>query len=746
MNHLIVCREYPPAPGGGIGAYTANLAHLLASRGENVHVVSQQWHGAQRPIVRQLGGRLTIHRLPYDNWAAPWGRHAHPALPQPARGLYNTSYPPQAFSWQVAELVELLVESAAIDVIEAPEYEAPLYVFMLRRALGLGPHRQPPCLIHLHSPTEFIARHNGWPATATDVSVAIQLEAYTISAADGLLCPSRSLASEAAEYYQLPAGDITVIPLPLGPDPGRLVRSPGTWASGTICFVGRLEPRKGTFEYLEAAVSVAQERPDLVFEFAGTNVLASDPISSAGRLEQCIPRPVRHQFRFLGEIARAKLPAVFRRARLAVVPSRWENFPYACVEAMRSGLPVLATRQGALPDMIVDGRSGWLVTQADSKSLAEGLRRALATPPAVLEAMGAASAQAIYALCDPDQLAAQHLVVRAELVRRGPTHSRRLPAGLPITHRSRLEPLARRRPGSGPAQGLAVLVAPDTLHAQHAAHQRLSAQLDPLSAAVLTAAAGAGGPAPAPWQVLPPAPDTIVAGRLAVQETQLAAPQPVGIALLSSGDALAPDFVNLCTHVFTACPEVGLIGGWATIKGRPDRLQAPPCPTFPQQWLTNAAILPLAVRAEAFQEAGGLPPGRLAPAVWELANTVLSAGWVGVTLPVVWAERQSPAPEPATLPERARQRFAALLRREAEALPPLELLAGRPVLQPSPRSWTDGQVILRRAARNPATLFHLFWWLARRVPRSIALAPSLWLVSWSARLTKALHLPLGSHG
>ena len=146
MNHLIVCREYPPAPGGGIGTYTANLAHLLASRGENVHVVAQQWHRAQRPVERQLAGRLTIHRLPYDNWAAPWGRHAHPALPQPARGLFNSSYPPQAFAWQVAELVERLVEPAAIDLIEAPEYEAPLYVFMLRRALGLGPRRQPPSL------------------------------------------------------------------------------------------------------------------------------------------------------------------------------------------------------------------------------------------------------------------------------------------------------------------------------------------------------------------------------------------------------------------------------------------------------------------------------------------------------------------------------------------------------------------------------------------------------------------------
>ena len=42
MKYLIICREYPPAPGGGIETYVFNISHLLAARGETVHVISQQ--------------------------------------------------------------------------------------------------------------------------------------------------------------------------------------------------------------------------------------------------------------------------------------------------------------------------------------------------------------------------------------------------------------------------------------------------------------------------------------------------------------------------------------------------------------------------------------------------------------------------------------------------------------------------------------------------------------------------------
>jgi hypothetical protein len=94
----------------------------------------------------------------------------------------------------------------------------------------------------LHSPTEFIARHNDWDHCRSDVVTARRLEEYSIAAADAVLCPSHYLARQAEAHYRLTAGAVTVIPYPLG-DIQVVPRREETWERGTICFSGRLEPR-----------------------------------------------------------------------------------------------------------------------------------------------------------------------------------------------------------------------------------------------------------------------------------------------------------------------------------------------------------------------------------------------------------------------------------------------------------------------------------------------------------------------
>jgi glycogen synthase len=112
-------------------------------------------------------------------------------------------------------------------------------------------------------------------------------------------------------------------------------------------------------------------------------------------LKRLTPRELEPRFVFHGEQPRSELPRFLGGARIAVVPSRWENFPNTCVEAMGSGLPVLATREGGMAEMIQDGVSSWLVDRADPVALAAALERALATPGDKLLAMGREAAGAI---------------------------------------------------------------------------------------------------------------------------------------------------------------------------------------------------------------------------------------------------------------------------------------------------------------------------------------------------------------
>ncbi|MGH7452201.1 MAG: glycosyltransferase family 4 protein, partial [bacterium] len=108
-----------------------------------------------------------------------------------------------------------MVEREGIDLIETQDYEAPLYYFQLRRALRLGPKKTPPCLVHLHSPTEFIVRYNEWDIAQPYYATAKQLEDYSIAAAEARLCPSHYLARQAEKHYGLADGSVQVIPYPM---------------------------------------------------------------------------------------------------------------------------------------------------------------------------------------------------------------------------------------------------------------------------------------------------------------------------------------------------------------------------------------------------------------------------------------------------------------------------------------------------------------------------------------------------
>jgi glycosyltransferase involved in cell wall biosynthesis len=86
----------------------------------------------------------------------------------------------------------------------------------------------------------------------------------------------------------------------------------------------------------------------------------------------------------LGLAGRVYLPgrvpdvaAWLRRAAAYVQPSRWEGFGLGVLEAMHAGLPVVATRTSSLPELVVDGVTGYLVPVDDPAALAASLRDAL---------------------------------------------------------------------------------------------------------------------------------------------------------------------------------------------------------------------------------------------------------------------------------------------------------------------------------------------------------------------------------
>lgn len=649
MKHIIICREYPPAPTppGGIGTYVLHIARLLAESGETVHVIAQLWAGAARKVEKKCQGRLIIHRVPLADWESFLVRNPIPRIEsrEVVDSLFQSSFPPQCFSWQASLLAESLVEQEGIDIVEAQDYEAPLYYFQLRRALGLGPKRCPPCFVHLHSPTELIAQHNDWDLASPAVQTAKRLEDYSIAAADALLCPSRYLARQAEAHYGLTAGSVRVIPLPIGNNP-VLDRDEDTWEQGTICYVGRLERRKGVIEWIDAAAAIAPEYPAAWFEFIGTNCLGTDHLSGEEFVERLIPADLRTRFLFRGRQQRSALPMFLARARMAAVPSRWENFPNTCIEAMCSGLPVIASPQGGMAEMIEDGRTGWLAAEATSDGLAEALTRALETPAAQIAEMGRQASVDIRRMCDNRKIVESHLDFRSQLVDQGARRSLHLPVNLPWVKRPLSGEAAHRTPQNGPHEGFAIVVTCfNAGHLLDVCLRSIERQTHKAAAVVivddgsteertlkfLNQAHWEG------WQVIRRQPGGLISAKDAgIEAVVRSGLNPMGFVFLSAEDRLRPGFVATCESVLQRHPEVGLVSCWVQGPEADGQIWAKPCPSFPYQWVSNEVAPFSAVRTEALREAGNFRSEMgQGYEEWDLFNAVMAAGWAAVTVPEI---------------------------------------------------------------------------------------------------------------
>lgn len=383
-----------------------------------MHVVGERWPGSEDARTESFGGRLVVHRVPVETPGLLYGTRRHREVPSgPAVELFKSGGAAASFAWQVAGLAEQLIAAGAIDLIEAPEYEAPLVVFQLRRSLGLGPDRQPPCLVHLHSPTEMVATANGAdPDSAARLPVA-RLERESIRGADALMCPSTYLAHQATERFRLAPGTISVIPYPLGETP-LIARSHAVWSTGCILYLGRLELRKGILEWLDAAIALAHEDASLRFEFVGSDHIDAQ-LGGSGGIARRVPATLRSRFVFHEHRDRAELGKLLARARMVVVPSRWENFPYTCVEAMASGVGVIASPNGGMKEMIEHGGTGWVAASQCPADLARATREALATGPEGLAAVGARAAAAIRELCNEQLVVSQQLALADRMLRAG---------------------------------------------------------------------------------------------------------------------------------------------------------------------------------------------------------------------------------------------------------------------------------------------------------------------------------------
>lgn len=144
------------------------------------------------------------------------------------------------------------------------------------------------------------------------------------------------------------------------------------------CF-GRIRAQKGTDLLVEAALRLLPQRPNVQLVLTGR--ITSDQTGFADGLRARIDAAgLSERIRFLGERPWDEVVRLYRALDLFVAPARWEGFGLTPLEAMASGVPVVAARVGAFETLIRDGDTGSLVPPDDADALTDALARWLDDP------------------------------------------------------------------------------------------------------------------------------------------------------------------------------------------------------------------------------------------------------------------------------------------------------------------------------------------------------------------------------
>jgi glycosyltransferase involved in cell wall biosynthesis len=370
MKVLIINSEYPPV-GAGAGNACANIARLLVRLGNEVAVVTAGYGRLPKDEtvdgVRILRGPASRRRVDRST-----------ALEQVVfilgacfrcLGLLRSFRPH-------ATLAFFGLPSGAVAWFLKWFFGIP-YVVSLRGGDVPG-----------FRPYDFWLYHR----------IAVPFLRVIWHGAEAVIANSRGLRDLARTFD--PSMEIPIIPN--GVDIERFTAEGRDWSAANILSVGRVVHQKG----LDLGLVALADLKDLAWEWR----IVGDGPQVASLREDLERAGIEARVEIVGWAGTAELAAEYRRASLFVFPSRHEGMPNALLEAMASGLPVIASRVAGNEELVVHGETGILVPPDDPDALREALRRLLGDE-SERERMGRAARRRVEADFRWDTTAAGYLTV-----------------------------------------------------------------------------------------------------------------------------------------------------------------------------------------------------------------------------------------------------------------------------------------------------------------------------------------------
>ncbi len=367
--HLgLICPEYPPAPHGGIGSYSQDLAESLISSGWRVSVLAPS--RLSYPVDLSTAGQAKppIKILPKLPFQRPWRLIT------------------QLERWRFIRFLQKCHQQTPFDLLECPDYDG-----WLPNGSGLPV----PTVIRLHGSNLLYDHELKRPG----IPLIHQLERQTLRAGSFWGGVSRYAYEQSLIRCGEKEHPGTVVYNAV--DTSLFSPSPEIQTeSGLIVFVNSLNRRKGLDTLLLAMPQVVKQAPHARLAIIGGNLPAD---SDLGQLLASLPAAARVRIEFPGRLdRRTGVVNWLRKAQIGCYPSRIETFGLAPVEAMSIGKPTIYSQTGPGPEVIEDNVSGLLCDPESPANLAEKLLQILRNPT-LGQQLGDAARQRVLAHFDRRQ-------------------------------------------------------------------------------------------------------------------------------------------------------------------------------------------------------------------------------------------------------------------------------------------------------------------------------------------------------
>lgn len=254
--------------------------------------------------------------------------------------------------------IQRCITTHSMDVVHTHGYKTNLYGYAAARRYG----------------TPLVATyHIDWPDRGVALRLYHLLDRVVVRRFEKVVAVSDAVASS-LRRSGLPQRKVTTIDNAIelapfrAPKPTLREEMPNQ-ATMLVGLVGRLTPQKGGEYFLRTAAALLGEFPDVRFVLVGEG-------PERKRLEQLAQElGIAAQVGFLGR--REDMPGVYASLDVLVLPSINEGLPMTILEALATGTPVVATAVGAVPKLIVPGRTGLLVEPRDTAGLRAAVARLL---------------------------------------------------------------------------------------------------------------------------------------------------------------------------------------------------------------------------------------------------------------------------------------------------------------------------------------------------------------------------------